>query len=29
MAPADWITGKQFDRIRQETAAAVAAVRGA
>lgn len=27
MAPADWITGKQFDRIRQETAAAVAAVR--
>jgi 2-dehydro-3-deoxyphosphogluconate aldolase/(4S)-4-hydroxy-2-oxoglutarate aldolase len=29
MAPADWITGKQFDRIRQETAAAVAAVRAA
>jgi 2-dehydro-3-deoxyphosphogluconate aldolase/(4S)-4-hydroxy-2-oxoglutarate aldolase len=29
MAPADWITGKQFDRIQQETAAAVAAVRGA
>jgi 2-dehydro-3-deoxyphosphogluconate aldolase/(4S)-4-hydroxy-2-oxoglutarate aldolase len=29
MAPADWITGKQFERIQQETAAAVAAVRGA
>lgn len=29
MAPADWITGKQFERIQQETAAAVSAVRGA
>jgi 2-dehydro-3-deoxyphosphogluconate aldolase/(4S)-4-hydroxy-2-oxoglutarate aldolase len=27
MAPAAWISGKEFDRIRQETAAAVAAVR--
>jgi 2-dehydro-3-deoxyphosphogluconate aldolase/(4S)-4-hydroxy-2-oxoglutarate aldolase len=28
MAPADWIAGKQFDRIREETARASAIVRG-
>jgi hypothetical protein len=28
MAPADWISGKQFDRIRDETARASASVQG-